>query len=65
MAAEVSRFDHRVQEVRDGHRSASTTTEAEDHGRQESTDISGSGGYERKERSQVEERTVAVGEEEA
>ena len=33
LAAEVSRFDHLVQEVLDGHRSASTTTEAEDYGR--------------------------------
>ena len=33
LAAEGSRFDHLVQEVLDGHRSASTTTEAEDYGR--------------------------------
>ena len=64
MAASGSIFDHLVQEVLDGHRSAGTTTEAEDYGRQESTGISGIGGYERKERSEVEERTVAVGEEE-
>ncbi len=64
MAAEVSRFDHLVQEVLDGHRSASTTTEAEDYGRQDTTGISGSGGYERKGRTQVVERTVAVGGEE-
>ena len=51
MAAEGSRFDHLVQEVLDGHRSASTTTEAEDYGRTETTGISGGGGYERKERS--------------
>ena len=56
---------HLVQEVLDGHRSASTTTEAEDYGRKDTTGISGNGGYERKERSQVAERSVAVGEEEA
>ena len=33
LAAQGSRFDHLVQEVLDGHRSASTTTEAEDYGR--------------------------------
>ena len=65
MAALGSRFDHLVQEVLDGHRSAGTTTEAEDYGKQDTTDISGSGGYERKERTQVAEGTVAVGEEEA
>ena len=58
MAAEGSRFDHLVQEVLDGHRSASNTTEAEDYGRKDTTGISGNGGYERKERSQVAERTV-------
>ena len=64
MAALGSRFDHLVQEVLDGHRSTSTTTEAEDYERQDTTGISGSGGYERKERSQVAERSVAVREEE-
>ena len=34
-------------EVLDGHRSAGATTEAEDYGRQDTTGISGSGGYER------------------
>ena len=61
----MSRFDHLAQEVPDGHRSAGTTTEAEDYGRQDTTGISGSGGYERKGRTQVAKRTVAVGEEEA
>ena len=65
LAAEGSRFDHLVQEVLDGHRSASTTTEAEDYGRKDTTGISGIGGYERKERSQVAERSAAVGEEES
>ena len=63
LSALGSRWDHLVQEVRDGQRSASTTTEAEDYGRKDSTGISGSGGYEHKERSQVAERSVAVGEE--
>ena len=37
------------------------TAKAEDYGRQDTTGISGSGGYEYEERSQVEERTVAAG----
>ena len=43
---------------------ASNTTE-EDYGRKDTTGISGNGGYERKERSQVAERSAAVGEEES
>ena len=65
---EFTGCDRRTSSIRRwkiAHRSTGSINEAEAYERQDTTGISGSGGHEREKRSQVAERTVAVGEEEA